>query len=90
MSLEPTSIMIGMLGRVGSMATTRTMLSWSETLRSKTRGNIARIYIQKRERHSDAIKRERRGGAGGGGQGGGRVRGSGGGSGGAEARNRCN
>ena len=49
MSIDPASIIIGIVDRVGSMATTRMMLGWSDTLRKwDTNASAKRTNTEKR------------------------------------------
>ena len=50
MSHAPASIMMGMDAKVQSIATTPIMFRWLETLRGKTRGNVARRQTENASR----------------------------------------
>ena len=56
MSLDPASIIMGIVGRVGSIATTRMMLAWFDTLTWRTRAqrkpqsNVKHVKTRQAER----------------------------------------
>lgn len=75
MSPEPASIMIGIVGRVSSIATTRMMLRWFATL-SRKKDETRSSNVDGTHKHKNSVKEEDKnarvgGGAGGGGGGGG-------------------